>query len=126
MKAASEASFQWECQPNASAIVQQLVDEFCARAPSALRLKEKLLRETGTRLVDWVDVTIGEELDTAALAAGYVTEEQAAQFATRGAIGLHLEVLERNEGYKGFNQTGISQIIRRTDPRMQVAESVNA
>jgi hypothetical protein len=28
-------------------------------------------------------------------------------------------VLERNDGYKGFNQTGISQIIRRTDPRAQ-------
>jgi len=57
----------------------------------------------------------------AALAAGYITEREAAQFATQGAIGSHLEVLERNEGYKGFNQTGISQIIRRTDPRTQAA-----
>jgi hypothetical protein len=55
----------------------------------------------------------------AARAAGYVTEKQAEQFARRGAIGSHLEVLERNEGYKGFNQTGISQIILRTDPRKQ-------
>jgi hypothetical protein len=55
----------------------------------------------------------------AALAAGYITEREAAQFAAHGAIGSHLEVLERNEGYKGFNQTGISQIIRRTDPRTQ-------
>ena len=53
----------------------------------------------------------------AARAAGYITEQQAAQFAKRGAVGSHLEILERNEGYKGFNQTGISQIIRRTDPR---------
>ena len=57
----------------------------------------------------------------AALAAGYITEKQAHQFATRGAIGSHLEILERNDGYKGFNQTGISQIIRRTDPRTQAA-----
>ena len=57
----------------------------------------------------------------AALAGGYITEREAAQFATRGAIGSHLEVLERNEGYKGFNQTGISQIIRRTDPRTHAA-----
>jgi hypothetical protein len=35
----------------------------------------------------------------------------------QGALGSHLEILERNDGYKGFNQTGISQIIRRTDPR---------
>lgn len=55
----------------------------------------------------------------AALAAGYITKEQAEAFATHGAIGSHLEVLERNDGYKGFNQTGISQIIRRTDPRAQ-------
>lgn len=58
---------------------------------------------------------------TTALAAGYITEKQAEQFAARGAIGSHLEILERNEGYKGFNQTGISQIILRTDPRAQAA-----
>jgi hypothetical protein len=34
-----------------------------------------------------------------------------------GAIGSHLENLERNDGYKGFNQTGVSDIIARTDPR---------
>jgi hypothetical protein len=28
-----------------------------------------------------------------------------------------LEILERNDGYKGFNQTGISEIITATDPR---------
>jgi hypothetical protein len=28
-----------------------------------------------------------------------------------------MEILERNDGYKGFNQTGISEIITRTDPR---------
>ena len=55
----------------------------------------------------------------AALAGGYITREQADKFATYGAIGSHLEVLERNDGYKGFNQTGISHIIRRTDPRAQ-------
>jgi hypothetical protein len=53
----------------------------------------------------------------AARAAGYITKEQAERFARQGALGSHLEVLERNEGYKGFNQTGISHIIRRTDPR---------
>jgi hypothetical protein len=53
----------------------------------------------------------------AARSAGFITEEQANGFAKRGALGSHLEILERNEGYKGFNRTGISQIIRRTDPR---------
>jgi hypothetical protein len=56
---------------------------------------------------------------TAAKAAGFVTNEQVEKFAKDGALGSHLEILERNQGYKGFNRTGISQIIRRTDPRGQ-------
>jgi hypothetical protein len=56
----------------------------------------------------------------ALLAAKLITSEQADQFRTQGAIGSHLENLERNEGFKGFNQTGVSQIISATDPRKQV------
>jgi hypothetical protein len=48
---------------------------------------------------------------------GSITSEQAEKFRREGAIGSHLEVLQRDEGYKGFNQTGISEIIRDTDPR---------
>src|SRR5439155_6111677 len=55
-----------------------------------------------------------------ALAAGYITPEQADQFRVQGAIGSHLENLERNEGFKGFNQTGVSEIIAATDPRKQL------
>ena len=51
------------------------------------------------------------------VAAGSIKSEQAAVFRTKGAIGSHLEILERNDGYKGFNQTGISHIITQTDPR---------
>ena len=54
---------------------------------------------------------------TRLLADGSITAEQAEQFRRDGAIGSHLEILQRNDGYKGFNQTGISEIIRRTDPR---------
>jgi hypothetical protein len=57
----------------------------------------------------------------AARATGFITAEQADSFAKEGALGSHLEILERNEGYKGFNRTGISQIIRRTDPRTKTA-----
>ena len=53
----------------------------------------------------------------AALAEGYITTEQADYFRTSGALGSHLEILERNDCYKGFNQTGINEIIGRTDPR---------
>jgi len=51
------------------------------------------------------------------LQRGQITAEQAEQFRTEGAIGSHLENLERNDGFKGFNQTGINQIILATDPR---------
>ena len=52
--------------------------------------------------------------------AKLITEEQARQFREQGAIGSHLENLERNEGFKGFNQTGVSEIISATDPRKQI------
>ncbi len=55
-----------------------------------------------------------------ALQAGLITEDQARQFHEQGAIGSHLENLERNEGFKGFNQTGVSEIISATDPRKNV------
>ena len=46
-----------------------------------------------------------------------ITKEQADKFTKEGAVGSHLEILERNDGYKGFNQTGVSDIITKTDPR---------
>ena len=57
----------------------------------------------------------------AVLRDGLITAEQAEQFRQVGAIGSHMEILQRNDGYKGFNQTGINEIIRDTDPRRLVA-----
>jgi hypothetical protein len=54
------------------------------------------------------------------LKSGRITPEQAEKFRTEGAIGSHLENLERNAGFKGFNQKGVSEIISATDPRKQV------
>lgn len=51
--------------------------------------------------------------------AGLITGGQAHDFLLQGVIGSHLENLERNDGYKGFNQRGVSDIIARTDPRRQ-------
>jgi len=51
------------------------------------------------------------------LAARQISRAEADEFGSQGARGSHLEILERNDGYKGFNQTGISDIIRKTDPR---------
>ena len=58
----------------------------------------------------------GSRIETA-LAEGLITEPQARRFRESGSIGSHLEILQRDDGYKGFNQTGISEIIRETDPR---------
>jgi hypothetical protein len=51
------------------------------------------------------------------VAAGQIDEAQWARFAETGAIGSHLENIQRGEGFKGFNQQRVSDIIRRTDPR---------
>ncbi len=48
---------------------------------------------------------------------GMLTREQGETFKREGVIGSHLENLERNDGFKGFNQQGVSDIIERTDPR---------
>jgi hypothetical protein len=51
--------------------------------------------------------------------AGLLSNSQQAEFTESGAIGSHLENIQRAEGFKGFNQAKISDIIRRTDPRTQ-------
>ncbi len=48
---------------------------------------------------------------------GMITAEQAEDFRLNGAIGSHLENLERNDGFKGFNQPGIDGVLRIIDPR---------
>lgn len=49
---------------------------------------------------------------------GLITKEQADKFQSEGAVGSHLENLQRREGYKGFNQKNVSVIIKKTDPRI--------
>jgi len=48
-----------------------------------------------------------------------ITKEEADKFLSYGAVGSHLENLQRREGYKGFNQKNVSLIIEKTDPRKQ-------
>ncbi|TEX48865.1 MAG: hypothetical protein B7C55_13450 [Actinomycetales bacterium mxb001] len=50
-------------------------------------------------------------------AAGYISAEAAEDFRLHGSIGSHLENLERNDGFKGFNQPGIDGVLRVLDPR---------
>ncbi|HMB07634.1 MAG TPA: hypothetical protein VKP69_28370 [Isosphaeraceae bacterium] len=52
------------------------------------------------------------------LTLGWIDAEQHAKFLREGAIGSHLENLQRREGFKGFNQQAVSAIIAATDPRL--------
>ncbi|MBV8099642.1 MAG: hypothetical protein JOZ31_10835 [Verrucomicrobia bacterium] len=51
----------------------------------------------------------------------FITQEQAKKFLEEGAIGSHLENLQRRGGFKGFNQKSVSVIIEATDPRAVTA-----
>ena len=49
--------------------------------------------------------------------SGQISEDQRQRFVDSGAVSSHLELIQRGEGFKGFNQQTVSDIIRRTDPR---------
>lgn len=50
---------------------------------------------------------------------GLINAKQKEQFITHGAIGSHMENLQRKEGYKGFNKDNVSVIIKKTHPLYQ-------
>lgn len=50
---------------------------------------------------------------------GSIDDAQFREFVKNGAIGSHLENLQRKGGFKGFNQHAVSIIIAETDPRKQ-------
>lgn len=49
---------------------------------------------------------------------GRLSSTEAERFLSHGAVGSHMENLQRREGYKGFNQKNVSVIIKETDPRL--------
>lgn len=57
-------------------------------------------------------------------AAGLITRGLCEQFVRDGAIGSHLENLQRHGGFKGFNQKSVSAVIAATDPRKQAMNRV--
>ncbi len=50
---------------------------------------------------------------------GALGTEAYERIAKHGAVGSHLENLQRREGFKGFNQKAVSQIIREVNPERQ-------
>jgi hypothetical protein len=74
----------------------------------------KFLRQAFTEGERWpVPAERAEKL----LQAGLITREQREKFVREGALGSHLENLQRRGGFKGFNQKSVSVIISATDPR---------
>lgn len=64
---------------------------------------------------------VGKEKLDILLNAGSISQQQYSLFSSEGAIGGHVEIIERNSGFKGFNQESVSAIIKATDPRFQIA-----
>ena len=50
-------------------------------------------------------------------AAGHLPAGEAERIRAEGAIITHLENIERNDGYKGFNKPGIDGVLQKLDPR---------
>jgi hypothetical protein len=48
-----------------------------------------------------------------------ISEAQRDTFMKTGAIHSHVEIIQRGQGFKGFNQDSVSVIIQATDPRKQ-------
>lgn len=108
-----------ECQFDFDALKQQMEGQFGVKVMNPFT-NFPHLRQAFTEGEVW---PVRPERIERLLGAGRITAEQAKQFREKGALGSHLENLERNQGFKGFNQTGISEIIARTDPRKQHARS---
>ena len=66
-------------------------------------------------LGDWVAVD-PRRVD-ALEAEGHVPPDEAEKIRLEGAILTHLENIERNDGFKGFNKPGIDGVLRKIDPR---------
>lgn len=102
-----------ECQFDFDAIKQQMESDGGIKVMKPFT-DYPYLRQAFTEGERW---PVKEDRLQRLLAKAQITAEQAAQFRAQGAIGSHLENLERNEGFKGFNQKGVSEIIAKTDPR---------
>jgi hypothetical protein len=76
----------------------------------------EFLRQAFTEGERW---RVRPERVTRLVEQGLITSGQASGFLHDGAIGSHLENLQRKGGFKGFNQKSVSVIISATDPRKQ-------
>jgi hypothetical protein len=105
-----------ECQFDHHALIEQLEHSGGIRTMAPFTTFP-YLRQAFTEGERW---SVDEARIETLLSRGQITPDQAEHFRRDGALGSHLENLERNDGFKGFNQQGVSDIIARTDPRRAV------
>lgn len=108
-----------ECQFNHERLTRDL--ESAGHAVMAPFTDLEHLRQAFTEGERW---PVQEKRIGRLLERGLIREDEAARFREHGAVGSHLENLERNDGYKGFNQRGVSDIIQRTDARLTTYEAI--
>jgi hypothetical protein len=77
------------------------------------------LRQAFTKAEMW---PVGEPRLKALHESGRLSDEAAAKIRAEGAVGSHLENLQRREGFKGFNQRGVSDIISAVHPEKQALQ----
>ncbi len=51
----SPQTFQWKPQPDAEVVVGEVMNSIIANSPRVACFADQLLRETATRLIDWID-----------------------------------------------------------------------
>jgi hypothetical protein len=83
----------------------------------------EFLRQAFTEGERW---PVSRERADRLLAAGLITREQCDDFVKDGALGSHLENLQRHGGFKGFNQASVSAVIAATDPRRHTGHPESA
>lgn len=71
------------------------------------------LRQAFTKGEMWM---VPKERLDALRSSGKLSDEAYEQIVVKGAVGSHLENLQRTEGFKGFNQRGVSEIIAAVNP----------
>src|SRR4051812_16182551 len=95
-------AFHWSPQPQAAAIVRELVDDVLRRCPGAEALAQRMREQTATRFIDWVDALVvpgSPQLGDRLRAAGFVLRKRRGAdtcFVHEGAIFPDIVMVPEN------------------------------
>ncbi len=65
---------KWETHPVACEIVRKSLDDLCRVSPFLSKLSQRMMSETGTRLLDWVDRLSTRVSESELIGAGFQRE----------------------------------------------------